>query len=103
MTQKIRLRVIGEEDGEKVKEAVFVDAYDRLEDKALMERIVAEQMSEMDDSDENECCEENQRLFHLGVDRDNLIELFGRNVYHAVFAELDADARLRTMLEMLDE
>lgn len=113
MKQIIRVRVIGETtDGEKVKEAVVVNAYDRLENKALTESIVAEQMSEVDDTDDDmpygdfitkEWSDKAQRYYHLGVDRKNLIETFGKMVYHAVFAELDADERLHVMLAMLDE
>lgn len=45
--------------------------------------------------------EEGDHYYRLGVDRANLIDMFGRETYHAVFAPLDPSARLQTMLEML--
>jgi len=78
---------------------VPVTHYNRIEEKRwgkIEEESMLESM-EVEEAD-GEHAPENDRLFKLGVDRASLIELVGKDRYHAEFAELDADERYAAML-----
>ena len=83
------------------KVVVHVLGYDRLKAKAWADSVIDEGIEDVLDADVLEAQAEADRFHTLGVDRGNLIETFGADMYHALFAELGPDERFSLMMKML--